>query len=499
MRSRKFLLAAILPLTLLPYRVDAQRLDQIQTESDWEFLSDQGYFDYNSYQLYREFAEGAEIKDTSDYIQATMGNPLSDFVSPEGTGGSTIDRNPAERHIRFRSGQKVLEGSNSGYVLVSSSRQNINVEFKGRNDNDSWRTERRSINFTKGIYNVTVGNYTANIGSGLGIGRYDYRPVGIPKDSLSPDFLFPDNSYYNGAKIDINNRYTILFSSKKYLSTQKRFLGGAALFINSDYTLGVTAAATGLSSESNHRLLGEGSIYLTNPDNGFSLEAGYAEAGAGVVCRSRKKGYDIKFWHYDDSFVNLQCSAMAYPDYVGFQDEDYPITFRQPQTGESGLFLRRDLMLGKLYIFGLSSIWKRSPGDPTTLDNTLGARLALREWLDLDAIYSERIGRQLGKTLSEFGFNFQKWFQASALMSLWYDGGGANRDKSYAQIYVSIPVKASFSANARLRSRFNGKLEYFIEERTVIADRLTLKATYRWQDSYDRRSGPLYLVMETVY
>jgi hypothetical protein len=498
-KPRKFLLAAILPLTLLPYRAEAQLLDQIQTESDWETLLDQGYIDYNSYQLYREMAEGTEIKDTSDYIQTAMGNPLSDFISPEGTGESMEKSGSTLGHYRFRTGQKVQEKNSSGYILLSSSKQNAKVEFKGRNDNDSWQTDRRSINLADDIYNVTIGNYTADIGSGLGIGRYDYRPVGIPKDSLAPDFLFPDNSYYNGARIDINNRYTFLFSSKKYLSIQKRFLGGAASFINSDYRIGVTAAATSLSSGGNHRSLGEGSIFLTNPDMGLSFEAGYAESGAGIVSQFHRNGYDVKFWHYDDSFVNLQCSAMAYPDYTGFQDENYPITFRQPQSGESGLSLRRGLMLGRLYLIGLSSLWKRSPGDPAALDNTLGARLSLGDYWDFNGRYSERTGHLPGRTLSELGSDFQSWFQASALISLWYDGDGSNRDRSFAQIYVSFPLKSSFSASGRLRSHFDGKLEYFVEERTVIANRLTLKATYRWQDSYERQGGPLYLVMETEY
>jgi hypothetical protein len=494
-RAKNFVLAAALPLIFFPYNVHAQWIGQIQTESDWETLLNQGYFDYNSYQLYRELSEGTVVKDTMEYVQTILGNPVSDIVSS--VGNANISQKVSQHRAYLRSGQRVQDGNNSGYVLLSSTSRNVNIEYKGRNDNSFWDSERRSIEFTGERFNVTAGNYTANIGSGLGIGRYDYRPLGISKDSLGSNFLFPDNSYYNGAKIEIDNRYTLLQSSKKFLSVRKDLFGGAFSIPINDYKIGLTAFATRLSTSGNHRTLGEGSIYFSNPDIGLSSEIGYAESGAGAVCEINRRSYDIKFWHYDDSFINPQSSGMAYPDYVSFNDPRFPVSFRQPQAGESGLAVRRNAAISRLTLVGWVTAWKRSPHDPVSLDNSLGARLPLGDGVDLTGRYSERLGRSLARTLGEFGLNFRKSVEAATLVSLWVDGNATNKAKSYAHIFVSVPISERFLASARLRSYFNGKLEYFVEERTALSDHFSLKATYRWQDTLGRESGPLYLIMES--
>ncbi len=472
----------------------------MQTESDWESYLDNGIFDYNSYQIYRELVEGISVADTTGYLLTALGNPQSDFIAPAtAADDSVMPYRPSEWSRQFRSGQKVQEGRNTGYLLLSSSNDQINFEYKGRNDNNSWETERRSVFVRWEKYDLAVGNYTADIGSGLGIGRYDYRPLGISGDSMNSDILFPDNSYYNGAKLEINRRFTLVFSSKKYLSTQKTFLGGAAWAMVDNYKVGITAAATNLSSGNNRRSLGEGSIYIANSELGLKSEFGYAESGAGIVCEFSRQNYDVRFWHYDDSFINLQCSGMAYPDYQSFADVRFPVTFRQPQAGESGISLRRNFMIGNLYLIALSSAWKRSPIEPVSLDNTFGVRYSLGKSLALNARYSERSGRLPGRTLTEMGFDLGGRLRAAGLVSLRHDGQGNNSSISFAQLFVSIPVKSAFLANARIRSHFDGALEYFVEERTVIADRLILKATYRWMESMGHESGPLYLVTEASF
>jgi len=491
-------MAALLPPLLFISNTNGQWIGQIQTESDWDALLNQGYFDYNSYQLYRELFEGTAVKDTTEYIQSTLGNPLSDIISPINDQIYSDNPNILSQRIYLRSGQRIQNGKNAGYVLLSSTYRNVNCEYKGRNDNSSWESERRIIGFTSDRINITLGNYTTNIGSGLGIGRYDYKPLGIPRDSLRSDFLYPDNSYYNGAKIEIDNRYTLLESSKKYLSVRKDFCGGAFSIPINDSKIGLTISATQLSEGSNRRTLGEGSIYFSHPDIGLSTEIGYAESGAGAVCELSKRNFNISFWHYAESFVNPQSSGMAYPDYQSFNDPRFPISFRQPQTGESGLSVRRSVAISRLTLVGWILAWKRSNHDPESLDNNLGARFELGNGANLSARYAERSGRGSGRTLGEFGLNLRRKIEAAALVSLWVDGNAVNNARSFAHIFISAPIKAGFLLSARLRSYFNGNLEYFVEERTVISNRFSLKATYRWQDSYSSESGPLYLIMESA-
>jgi hypothetical protein len=499
-REPKFTLAAVLPLILLSYPANAQWIGQIQTESDWETLLEQGYYDYNSFQLYRDLAEGEATQDTIGYIQNALGNSLSDLISPisvstlkhAGTGFES-------RNIQFRSGQKIQDGRNTGYYLLSSSYQDFEVEYKGRNENSAWKTERRSLSYSNDNVGLIVGNYAADIGLGLGIGRYDYRPVLVPKDSIKSDLLFPDNSYYNGAKIEINNRFTIMFSSKSYLSVHKNYWGGAITQPVGNSILGLTGGATHLSSNGKKRTLGASSVFYSNSEKGFSSELGYGESGAGLVCDFRKRNFDIKFWHYSNSFINPQSSGMANPDYIIFNDNRFPVSYRQAQTGESGLSVQRSLSIGTLQLAGWGSAWKRSPHDPISLDNSLGARLALGDKVSLNARYAERFGRVSGRTILEAGSSYHEGFEVSGLVSYWIDGNHADNSKSFAHIYISVPIKNRLLANIRLRSHFDGKIEYFIEEKTTITDRFSLKATYRWQDTWGRESGPLYIVMETNY
>jgi hypothetical protein len=499
-RFQNIALAAIVPLFLLSYSANAQWIGQIQTEFDWDNLFNQGFFDFTSYQIYRDLTEGESVKDTLEYIQAALGNNPTDLIAPLGNAGAMRPQpGILPRHGYLRSGQKVQAGQNSGYVLLSTSYQGLALEFKGRNDNSAWQTERRSIRLTNDTYNVTIGNYSADIGLGLGIGRYEYRPINMPKDSIESDFLNPDNSYYNGAKVEIDNRYTFLMSSKKYLSVRQDFGGGSLSIPVGDNKIGLTASATGLVSNGKHRTLGESSIFYSNSVLGISSELGYAESGAGFVCDFDRRNYDIKFWYYDDTFINPQSSGMAYPDYITFRDERFPVTFRQPQAGESGLSFRKTMTLNRLQLVGWSSLWKRSPQSTASLDNSLGARLAFGDGFDINGRYAERFGQLTGRTLTELGLSFRNGFEAAVLASVWFDDNASDNSRSFAHLYLSVPIKPGLVASARIRSHFDGNLEYFIEERTTLADRLTLKATYRWQDSFESENGPLYLILETSY
>ena len=186
----------------------AQWFDKIYTESDWEFYFRDGYFDYNSYQLYRELAEGADISDTVEFIVSSMGVASTEIVkSPiyseryaqSFLKGETARSTAFEVPVRVRFGRTIFENENKGYLLLRSSRRNLDLTYKGRDENGAWETERRSIDITNGAFRVRLGNFSSRIGCGLGIGRLDYRPVSYESDpGRVREFLFPDNSFYNG-------------------------------------------------------------------------------------------------------------------------------------------------------------------------------------------------------------------------------------------------------------------------------------------------------------
>ena len=117
-------------------------------------------------------------------------------------------------------------------MLASAEHGNISSIVKLRNDSGKMSVERRSLSLAEDTYSITVGNYLADYGCGLGIGRFDYRPVSFNKDDNDVNgILFPDNSYYNGIKAAYNKNYSIMFSRKKYGDFYKTFFASEFNFL----------------------------------------------------------------------------------------------------------------------------------------------------------------------------------------------------------------------------------------------------------------------------
>ena len=494
---------------LIGPQATAQWFDKIQTESDWESFFRAGYYDYNSYQLYRELAEGTVISDTVEYIVSSMGTPPTETVSDPiysesyarsflkaETAASTSFALPA----RVRFGRKIFEGKNRGYLLLTRSTGDMDIAFKGREEDGVWNTERRSINFAHGDYRIKLGNFTSRIGCGLGIGRFDYRPISYESDrGRGEGFLFPDNSYYNGLIVSYKNNFNLIYSIKKYNDVKKSFVGTSVSIGISDFTVGLTAAGTVLSYDDVSRTLGTGSVFIQSDNRDLRSEIGYGESGIGFCAQALRYGYDLRFWHYDDSFINLQSSGFAHPDYESFDDDRFELSFRQPQKGETGLFLKRRFTAERIEFTGATEIWKKSPNHAIAVENSIQARRSVIPDLVVIARYADRHNRQNDRTLVELGASLQKHIEYGILISLWVEKERIEKDKSKYFLYVSMPVTSRFSISGRARRNLSGDFDYFIEERTRIDKFLSIKATYRWDDSYRGDLGPLYLVVESIW
>ncbi len=500
--------AVIISLLVAP-PATAQWFDKIQTESDWEFSFRDGYFDYNSYQLYRELAEGAAISDTIEYIVSSMGAAPTEIVnSPiysKSYAQSFLKRKTAvstafKVPVRVRFGRKIFENKNKGYILLTGSSSNINLAFKGREENGSWSTERRSISFASDDFRFKLGNFTSRIGCGLGIGRFDYRPVSYESDlGRGKEFLFPDNSYYNGFLFSYRDNFNLIYSIKEYYDVKKNFAGASVSIGVADFMVGATAAGTVLSSENVSRTLGTGSIFILKNDGELRSEIGYGESGIGFCAQALRSDYDIRFWHYDDSFINLQSSGFAHPDYESFGDDRFELSFRQPQKGETGLFLKRRFMAERIEFTAATEVWKKSPAHVIAVENSIQARCPVVSDLVVIARYADRHNRQNDRSLVELGASLQRHIEYGVLISLWVERERIEKDKSKYLLYISMPATSRFSIGGRARWNLSGDFDYFIEERTRIDKFLSIKATYRWDDSYAGDLGPLYLVVESLW
>jgi hypothetical protein len=487
----------------------AQWYDRIQTESDWEAFFRDGYFDYNSYQLYRELFEGDVINDTSEYLISALGNTPVEVTVP--SIYSNIDLRSFQSveagvhgapaiPFDFRFGKKVSADGDEGYLSLQRLSPGFETRLKLRDDSGRWRADRRSLEISDDRLRVRIGNYSPRVGCGLGIGRFDYRPVSYERGE-NPDrgFLFPDNSYYNGLYIDFHSDRQFLYSVKKYGNVLKNFMGGSMSVRLDGYRLGMTASGTILSSDGDRRTLGAGTVFLISDSEGLRSEVGYGESGLGFCGRLHRPKYDIRFWHYDDSFTNLQSSAPAHPDYESFTDPRYELAFRQPQRGETGLFVRRRGSLGRIDLQGALEVWKRSPDRRIALENTLRARGRIYREIYVYSSFSERRGASADRTLLEFGAGRTSESEYGILASFWISEGQIDKTKSKYFVYFSVPLKSRFQFGGRFRWNAVGEFDYFIEEKTAISGYFSIKATYRWKDSYGNDLGPLYLIVESLW
>ena len=225
---------AISIFILLSGTANSQWVSDINTESDWEYYFNIGVIDYNSYQLLREIAEGTDIRDTTDFIISTLGISAVDLMEylgkspnrPLQSSGSISPKTQSSWSGRFRIGSEIRKEGNRNYALADFGNGDFDAGIKFRERNGAREIEKRYISLTKDNYSLTLGNYAADIGCGLSIGRFDYRPLSLEsQQDDSGHILFPDNSYYNGLKAEFLNRYTFIYSVKKYDSVYKNTLG----------------------------------------------------------------------------------------------------------------------------------------------------------------------------------------------------------------------------------------------------------------------------------
>jgi hypothetical protein len=491
--------AIIAGLFFLPKACFPQWIDQIQTESDWEELYRQGYFDYSSYQIYRELAEGAEVVDTTEYLKAAQGSPILEItrgalsgVKPEFEGDSIEEF----RRLFFRAGRRIYDGDNSGYFMISHQRDSLAMLYKARDDGNHWSTERRSLNLGLAGGTLTLGNFANNIGLGLAIGRFDYRPRGGAADTAAytDDFFYPDNSLFNGLKINLGQSQAIL-SSKKYPGLIKDMAGIASAIRAGENIIGAAFAGTRLRAGGYSRTMGVASVFFERPD--LESEIAYGESGIGAAARLFRSRYNLTLWHYEDSFLNLQCSGPASHDYTLFFNPHFNETFRQTQSGESGFLLQGVLLDRGALVTAATETWKRADTARVSSDNSVTTRFAPYDNVILSARLGERFGGVGRRLLSEVYTEVRRPLEFSVKVSVWSERGKAINEKSFCHAFMRYPILANARLGGRIRFHFDGAFDFFVEEEAFIGEKLRLKATYRWRDSYDD-AGPLYIVMESI-
>jgi len=499
---------AIFILLFFSGTANSQWVSDINTESDWEYYFKNGIIDYNSYQLLREIAEGTDIKDTTDFIISTLGISAVDLIEKLGYSvnqplqsiGSLSPEPQTSWSGRLRMGSEIREGGNKNYALADFGYGDFNAGIKIREGNGGRETEKRYISLANDDYSLTLGNYTADIGCGLSIGRFDYRPLSL--ESGQGDlghFLFPDNSYYNGLKAEILNRYTLIYSVKKYNGFYKNTFGTALEIPFRSIRIGLTGAAAVLSGGSESRTFGAGSIIVESDPAGLKGEIAYGHSGTGVSIQAVRPDLVIKGWYYEKSYLNLQSSGFSHPDYQSYTIDYTDLSFRQSQKGESGFYARKDINYDSIELTNAAEFWKNPRIGRIQYNNSILARYRVSSQLISRMGYtiSERNGIRYDRL--EMGTGIYNRYKLEARTYINFVQKTVARDNSKFYIMAILPLVKSMSLAGRFRWSFDGLFDYFLEERLLLDGRLFLKATYRWNETLGPDLGVFYIFMENRF
>lgn len=491
---------------LLPSLASAQWVADIKTESDWEYYYLNGYIDYNSYQLLREIAEGADIEDTLEFISSTLGISPVEFADRFDISG--IQKIEDEKSYppaagvqwsgRLRVGSKVQNENSESFLLASARSRKADIYLKLRNDDGGKMvTERRSFEIKGDDYSVTLGNFAADVGCGLSLGRFDYRPVSFESDEGELNrFLFPDNSFYNGVKAEYLKNHAIIYSVKKYNDVYKNTFGSVLSAELSSARIGIAGSFTRLSSGSSSKTLGVGSVFINLKEDGAKAEIAYGESGPGACIELAKSDYVLKGWYYDDSYINLQSSGFSHPDYQSCSDFPSEISFRQPQRGESGFYARKRVLF-KNFEFGNAAEFWRNPRDiQVSYSNSFQTRIFVSSAIKCLLRYTVYNKIDLNRSKIESGISVFKKYKIDARTLLSFENESMVNSDSRFYIMSSFPLNRNVILAGRFRWHFDGEFDYFVEERVFLKDRILLKATYRWKEDLEKDLGSLYVFLE---
>jgi hypothetical protein len=445
------------------------------------------------------------VTDTIAYLSAIGGNSLTEFdgissffalsqknrAMPVDTFALGIIESNHPAWL-IEAGYENRATADNSYFIIQSKSDDAEIFYKGRKKGPYYSSERRSLKLKGGNWNVTLGNYTADIGAGLSIGRYDYRPVSSPDDES--DFIFPDNSYYNGLKIEYFNKAKILYSAKKYTNLFKACYGAAVSTDIRAFNIGISSCVGHFSAGGHKRNLGVGSVYMAYGPRRFRMEAAYAKSGMGLFTESVLNSFNLKGWHYSDSYLNPQSSGYAYPDYKTYEILDN-FRFRQAQAGESGLYIGRIAQLKKTIIRSAIESWIVSKA---SVDISFSAQYPINDNLYLKTGLSGRGGAIKDRYQYDIELAWYRLAEIKGLSSVKVISSQIDQHNSFSQFYMMLPVGVTTLVGGRVKFRYDSNLEFFLEEKTIIDDNVNVKATYRWRETDGPRLGPFYLVAECV-
>jgi|GEM_PF-4236883 len=249
----------------------------------------------------------------------------------EGTTQSGGDRSYFQFRMRLKPHYEILlQGERRYFERMEVSKRYIKVQNRGL------------------IRELILGNFTAEYGNGLNLGRYDYWRYNTDSyQEKEGNFLIPNSTWYNGIKASLFGgrlRPDIIYSYYEGDSLKRNLIGANLSWRGDWFSPGVAYSLDLTEDEDGNELRNEcislhaslrsertevkGEAALLNWDHGaVNLQ---------FLLRERNYSTEFTFWGYSDGFVNFHTSSRANPDYFTVYYDEIDYDFRCPQAGEIG-------------------------------------------------------------------------------------------------------------------------------------------------------------------
>jgi len=371
----------------------------------------------------------------------------------------------------------------TNYYYINWQRENIRVsaESKESEGANSWR--KRALLWSAEPFEITIGNYTADEGYGLAIGRFDYRPSAGLNDDSSSDFLYPLNSYYNGikfAKLNSNFGRRFYYSEKKYDDSRKTFIGSGFDYNTDSFIGGFSLGYNRFVSEDldDNRLSAGVNINLSADEFSLSGEYAYSNKSNGLFIRGERQlnGVNIRteYWHYEDDFKSYNCSGPSASDYQSFYPEEQYLGFRSAQAGETGMTVKYAVP----YMSAGLMLWSHSSNNNINSLYNFRFRKPIANHLRLFAVSSAKIRNENRYFWLKAGLDIKDYpiIRQSGLKLYFIDKTDLTNDKSYTFLKFSKSLKDDFTMFLNLRNYLDGYNRLFIGEEYISGSGISIIA-----------------------
>jgi hypothetical protein len=462
-------------ILVLAFLIFAENLILASPLYDIENLDDlidayyDGLIDYGTFAvLYDAYNLGGLSGSDLEALKFSEGFELNDFLmSPDTTDFWSRLLSGYRGRFGARTYSRNSENIYDDYYGEVSS-ESFEAELAVREYGNRYSLRKRTIGWYAGQFSLSLGDYLADEGYGLTIGRFDYRPsAGLDSDK-SVDFWYPEHNYYNGLKFSTHSNMLggrVYYSDKKYDASTKKFFGISGDFNYGSFKGGLAVGASRYDDNSGFDERQAAGVNAEYSADAFTLGAEYAQVdgSAGAYLRALKKftGWRIEseFWHYADHFENYNCSGESAADYHTFYPTDGDIGFRSSQAGETGMAI---VYSSPVYSAGMQ-LWSQNYDD---VNSSLYVRYSKDISNDINQ-YFQASFRNRGD--SEYlwlksTFNSRQMTLRRVGVKLYLKENEFANGACYVFTYLNHNLNEGIEVFLQLRDYFDGQWSWYIGE-----------------------------------